>query len=84
MLVRGGRGGEPSRSTLYRPTSAPLRRVYRMKAIAIFRQLGRQQGFVSLERLGTALGTIATDQALIEAVVGEMQDGIEPGSLVSG
>jgi hypothetical protein len=29
------------------------------------------------ERLGTALATVATDRALIEAVVDEMQDGIE-------
>ena len=29
------------------------------------------------ERLGTALATVATDRALIEAVVGEMHDGIE-------
>lgn len=36
-----------------------------------------QPGLVSPERLGTALATIATDQALIEAVVGEMQEGIE-------
>ena len=29
------------------------------------------------ERLGTALTSVATDRELIEAVVGEMQDGIE-------
>lgn len=34
-------------------------------------------GLVPAERLGRALATIATDHALIEAVVGEMQDGIE-------
>jgi hypothetical protein len=33
--------------------------------------------FVSIRKAGTALATVATDRALIEAVVGEMQDGIE-------
>jgi hypothetical protein len=31
----------------------------------------------SSERLGTTLATVAADRALIEAVVGEMHDGIE-------
>jgi hypothetical protein len=36
-----------------------------------------RRAFVSSERLGTALTSVATDRELIEAVVGEMHDGIE-------
>ena len=76
MLVRGGRCGGRSVHPLT-ATSAPLPGLpdegnRHLPATHVV-----QQGFVSSERLGTAVATIATDQALIEAVVGEMQDRIE-------
>jgi hypothetical protein len=76
MLVRGGRdGGRPVHP--FTATSAPLP-IYRKKAIANFRKLRLVlQGIFFSERLGTALATAVTDRELIEAVVVEMQDGIE-------
>lgn len=76
MLVRGGRGGGRPVHPL-QPTSAPLPGLPDEGNCHFPATQVVQQGFVSPERLGTALATIATDQALIEAVVGEMQDGIE-------
>jgi hypothetical protein len=76
MLVRDERGG----GRLVHPfpqTSAPLTDLPDEGNRHFRATQAVQQGFVSSERLGTALATIATDQALIEAVVGEMQDGIE-------
>lgn len=72
----GWTGRGPSRSPFY--GNLRLRcRVYRKQTIGNFRNLRLVLQGISSERLGTALATVTTDRELIEAVIVEMQDGIE-------